>query len=262
MNLVVENPNFSIVTPTPCNAHCDFCFWNRDYREVDPREYLMGLVKVLDNLPGEFTQCSITGGEPTMLPWLRGIMKLVRERFNKVVFTTNGWKLKDHLYLADERLIDHLNISRHGIGVEENRDAFNTSSVVSDETLGRMSSYFQMMGIDVSLNCVVPEDFNDVKFVHRYIEYAKDLNANSVAFRKDHSNLEDMGIEPYIGNIVDTGGCPACKVDVRYINGMLTYWKYSVAEPSVELDGVYELVYHQNSVVSSDWKGEQVVELI
>jgi len=71
LNLINEEPNFSIIVPTGCNAHCDFCFWNRGHSEVDPVEYLNQLCETLDALPDDFEQCSITGGEPTMLPWLR-----------------------------------------------------------------------------------------------------------------------------------------------------------------------------------------------
>lgn len=262
MNLIVDNPNFSIVVPSPCNASCNFCFWNRDYIEVDPKDYMIKLVKTLDNLPGEFTQCSITGGEPTTLPWLRGILTLARERFSKVVFTTNGHNLVNHTYMAEHGLIDHLNISRHAIGKEDNIKIFKDSRIPHDDEIEVMSTFFQYHGIDVSLNCVVSKDFRDVEFVYKYIQYAKDMNINSVAFRKDHSDLFDMGVEPFLGKIVDTAGCPACKVDARYIDGMLTYWKYSVEEPSNELGGVYELVYHPNGVVTSDWKGEHVVNII
>ena len=259
MNLINDFPNFSIVAPTGCNARCDFCFWNEEHTEVDPREYISNLWKVLDNLPGDFTQCSITGGEPTMLPWLHPVMKLVRERFAKVVFTTNGYNLVDHLYLAEEGLIDHLNISRHAIGYEANCERFNTDEVLEDGMVQTYASLFQFYGIDTSLNCVLPTDFNDLQFINKFVQYAKKLNCNSVAFRKDMSDLTDMGVEQRLGNIISTSGCPACKEDVRLINGMTTFCKYSVAEPSKDLGGIYELVYHPNSVLTSDWAGQDVI---
>ena len=261
MDIIVENPNFSIVAPTGCNAHCDFCFWDRKYTEQDIEKYLTNLAEVLAHLPDTFNQCSITGGEPTMLPWLRSVMRLVRERFDKVVFTTNGYALGDHLYLAREGLINHLNISRHKIGFDANCEVFKTNDIPEDGVVKALSSLFQHYGIDVSLNCVVPTNFQDLNFVNDYIEHAKQLNCNAVAFRKDHSDLMDMGIEPYLPHIIGSSGCPACKVDVRLMNGMLTYWKYSVSEPSNDLGGIYELIYHPNGRITADWAGKQVIDI-
>jgi molybdenum cofactor biosynthesis enzyme MoaA len=259
--LSVCNPNFSIVVPSACNANCSFCFWNREVIEVNKKRYLENLWDVINNLPDDFTQCSITGGEPTMLPWLRGILLMVRGRFDKVVLSTNGWKLKTHMYIATDNLIDHLNISRHDIGLKANCQAFNSARVIPDEELREVSEAFQRNGIDTTLNCVLPSTCNDLKFIRDYIKYAKSLSANAVAFRKDHSDLEFMGVEnsPFMSKIIDSHSCPVCRNDVRLIDGMTTTWKYSVKEPSVDLGGIYELIYHQDSRLTADWNGINLI---
>lgn len=258
-NLIVDNPNFSIIVPTGCNAKCSFCFWDRNVTRVKPEEYLEKLWSELQDLPDIFTQCSITGGEPTMLPWLKGILRLVRERFDKVVLSTNGYKLDKHLYMCDDGLIDHLNISRHDIGEKNNRQAFGTESIPSDKVIRALSRTFQNFGIDVTLNCVLSPEYDDLQFIHDYIDYAKGLNANSVSFRKDHSDLEFMGVEEALGKVIYSSSCPVCRSDVRLINGMTTTWKYSVKEPSNDLGGIYELIYHQDGRITSDWKGENII---
>jgi len=261
MNIIVDKPNFSIVVPAPCNASCSFCFWNKNVVKSNTREYLQNLWDTLEDLPSEFVQCSITGGEPTMSPILKGIVTLARERFDKIVLSTNGWQLGVHPYLATEGLIDHLNISRHGLSLEDNKRIFNSENVINDDKLEHLSTFYQQYGIDVTLNCVLPENFEDEDFIHRYVEYAKRCNSNFVAFRKDHSNLSPMGVERGLSKVVESYGCPVCRTDVRLIDGMTTIWKYSVKEPSNELGGVYELVYHQDGKLATDWAGENIVTL-
>lgn len=262
-NLSVDNPNFSIIVPSSCNARCDFCFWDRQLVDINRKEYLERLWDTISSLPSDFSQCSITGGEPTMLPWLRGILLLVRERFDKVILSTNGWKLMDHIYIANDHLIDHLNISRHDIGYIKNSHKFKTTLTLTDDEINRISSYFQRRGIDTTFNCVLPPNFNDIDFIFDYISYAKSLNINYVAFRKDHSNLDFMGVEcnELMSDIVESHSCPVCRNDVRYINGMKTTWKYSVKEPSNDLGGIYELIYHQNGNVTSDWSGINTIDV-
>ena len=39
-----SNPNFTIVLPGPCQANCDFCFWNR---EKDETAFIKSIKRVL-----------------------------------------------------------------------------------------------------------------------------------------------------------------------------------------------------------------------
>ena len=256
MNLAVYNPNFSIVVPTGCNAKCKFCFWEGG-KGVDKEEYLTKLKRVLDFLPQEFTQCSITGGEPTMLPWLGEILELVRKRFARVVLSTNGYRLYTSIRIYNN--VDHINISRHSASAYMNKKIFGTDSVPSDVMLEAICNDANAQGVDVTLNCVVKEGLA-TESVYEYVQYAKDVGANAVCFRKEHSDLVPLPAEgKMLTKVVDGSECPVCRTNVMLIRGMKVSWKYSVSEPSNELDSIYELVMQPDGSLTSDWKGEHEI---
>ena len=74
--LLVDTPNLSVMLPGACNAKCEFCFWNRDQQanKFPMMDFADRLAKVLDSLPSQFSQVSVTGGEPTISPVLDEVM--------------------------------------------------------------------------------------------------------------------------------------------------------------------------------------------
>ena len=80
MKLAVDNPNLSVILPVGCNARCEFCYWEPGVG-LTPEKFKF----VSDTLPKDtFEQCSITGGEPTLLPNLIDYLKIAKDRFKKV----------------------------------------------------------------------------------------------------------------------------------------------------------------------------------
>ena len=74
----ISNPNLSIVMPGGCNGKCDFCFWQK----TKPcGGYLEKLTGVFTSLPSQFSQLSITGGEPTLSPYLENVLNLIDRWF-------------------------------------------------------------------------------------------------------------------------------------------------------------------------------------
>jgi len=60
-------PNTTVMLPGSCNAHCDFCFWDRNEAKVKPPEnYIEEVLRLISILPPEFHVLSISGGEPTL----------------------------------------------------------------------------------------------------------------------------------------------------------------------------------------------------
>jgi len=257
MNLSVVNPNFSIVAPVGCNAKCSFCFWENK-NPLPKTEYLSRLKSVLGFLPNDFYQCSITGGEPTLLAHLECILEIVRPRFSKVVLSTNGTALRPKIY----DYIDHLNISRHDIDDKRNAAIFGTDTIPCKERLSNICHGANSAGIDVTLNCVLPGDFTGREYIYDYIQFAKEVNASRVCFRKALSDLEILPVEaelPYA--ITGENECPVCRSTTRLIHGMETWWKYGIMEPSIGMGGVYELIFHPGGELTTDWKGEVPVDI-
>lgn len=253
MNLAVSNPNFSIVVPTGCNAKCNFCFWTKSEKCLPKREYLRRLQTVLQDLPCDFTQCSITGGEPTTCDFLRDILVLVRLRFDKVVLSTNGFKVEPWVF----DYIDHLNISRHHHDDLKNEQIFGTSTVPNWLGIQDICNRANNVGVDVTINTVVHEDFHKKSFLHNMLDFVRSVEANAICFRKEHGNLDPLPIEKELPKIVYEHGCGVCLVKERYIRGIKTTWRYSVLEPSQDLGAVYELVMQPDGVVTRDWEATQ-----
>jgi organic radical activating enzyme len=259
MKLAVENPNFSIIVPTGCNAKCEFCFWSKPEGCLQGVEYLRRLNDVLQELPKEFTQCSITGGEPTTSPILREILVLVRMRFEKVVMSSNGYNIEPWVF----DYIDHLNISRHDYNDENNNQVFQTDTVPTGKQLRSICATANTKGVDVTLNTVLSTNFNDKAFIYEMIEFSKSVWANAICFRKEHSDIEPMPVEEDLNwKITYEHSCGVCTVKDRFIRGFKTTWRYSVLEPSKALNGVYELVFHGDGKLTSDWEAEDEVTIM
>lgn len=259
MNLAVNNPNFSIIVPSGCNAQCDFCFWKEDLGSVHGLEYLRKLNETLQALPAEFNQCSITGGEPTMSNMLREILMLVRLRFDKVVLTSNAYQLDPWMF----QYIDHLNISRHHFEDGENEEIFRTNTVPPSDVILSICDSANEMGVDVTINTVLSERFDNRDFIHDMVQFTKDVNANALCFRKEHGNLKDLPVEHNLTNkVVFEHSCGVCLLKERLIGGIKTTWRYVVKDPSDMLDGVYELIFQQDCKITSDWAGNEEIHIL
>ena len=101
--------DFKIVLPGKCNAKCSFCFGgtpvnaSKDERSTSEKLYdwMYGFKQSLINATPEYRQLNITGGEPTMSPVYKEVLRVIRDikiKFPKVVMTTNGFNLKPEMY--------------------------------------------------------------------------------------------------------------------------------------------------------------------
>lgn len=261
------NYNFSIITPGGCSSSCGFC--TNPYNEKWSKDYIKNLTTLIfnSNLSKVFNQVSVTGGEPTQSPVFRDIMQLLYTdsmmylpRFKKRVLTTNGWKLGEYLEQCAEAF-HHVNISRHGIGDDENIKVFGGKNIATDEEIKRYCNFLGKKGVDVNLNHVYTADGRlDMQYLYEYITYAKSLNATKITFRFDQntnqmtpSYLEQMVVDGGY-SIIEEGGCPVCREACYLINGVYVTFKNSCAEPTKQLDGeLYELVYHPDGKLYKDW---------
>jgi len=244
MNLAVSNPNLSVILPVGCNAKCEFCYWKKDCGlTVEKFE------NIAVTLPSIFTQCSITGGEPTLLSNLTEYLKTAKNRFDKVVLNTNGCLLT----LEHIKVVDYVNISRHHYLDDKNRKVFGTETVPSVGKLKILCSYG-----NITLNCFLPEGFSDKQFINDYIEFAKYMGAK-VAFRKYYNNLNILTEIDTDKTLVMEHFCGACRHRIHIINDCNVTFKYSVKETSEHVNGIYELILHPNGNLAYDWAGKYIL---
>ena len=275
------NYNFSIITTGGCSSSCSFC---TDPFNVRPSpNYLRNLSEVIfskERLPSIFNQVSVTGGEPTQSPDFQQICLLLmsdkmREhpQFKKRILTTNGWKLGKYIDIVGD-VFHHINISRHGIGDDENFKVFGGKNIATDEEIKEYCSVLSKKGVDVNFNHVYSTNLG-MEYVKEYIRYAKSLNVTKVTFRFDQntnqmemSELEQEVAEEYTQ--VESGGCPVCREACYLIDGMYVTFKNSCAEPTQELGGeLYEIIYHVDGNLYKDWskkfpypsKGEEMAKI-
>ena len=189
--------------------------------------------------------------------FILGLSKFRREhKLDRVVLTTHGGNLEQHIPLID-CAVDHVNISRHAISDEDNYRIFHTSSVPSTYDLIKLiKKIHNETSCDVTLNCVVKPDV-DFKFCYDFVEYAKSIGADAVSFRKEASDVTptatELLFEKVFGNIVGRSNCPVCRGMGQRVQGFPVRWKGSVAEPSIQTNGVYEVVIHPDGKPYADW---------
>jgi organic radical activating enzyme len=268
------SPNFTILTPGACNAKCGFCFWNHEQGKLKPMmgTYRLKLKHNLTALPSMYRNISISGGEPTLSPYLPSILATIASvskntgKFNRVVLTTNGVGLieKEHDDPWFSMLIctiKHLNISRHHFDDVENFKIFKTSSVPTTKQLADIILKVQQANIlfgtavDVTLNCVI-DDSTTEDFCYQFIEFAQTVGAHAVSFRKQASTVDPTPVEQKFMETLGKGefnNCPVCRGRQHVIDGYQIRWKGSVNEPSLVLGKVYEAIMHANGDVYADW---------
>lgn len=160
------------------------------------------------------------------------------------------------------KTMNHVNISRHAIGYAANVPIFKTKKIIEDGDLKELCSYLNSQGVDVNLNHVYTKEGPQLTkdYVHNYVAYAKMLGANSVSFRYDQSenSLDETYLEAFFKDfkVVNRGGCPVCRNHTILIDGLQVVFKASFVEPSVTIKDVYELIFHIDGRLCTDWGGK------
>ncbi len=279
MNILTNNesPNFTIILPGPCNADCSFCTWKEN---PEASGFLTGLEYALKNLPIMFQQISISGGEPTISPYLRETLAIIRKyrnKFKKVVLTTNGTRLftdplQNGLQLNSlQNIVDHINISRHASDDIDNIKVFDTNGIPSTAELELLAHRLHNSSldsfIDLNYNCVLTEgiDHDPVK----WIKFMDRTGIQSVTFRNQYDDDSTSQIEQ---EFIDAGmqktsesNCPVCRTTVYRINGFTFKFHSSAFEPIKIFNGLnipdetYEVILQSNGNITRDWEGKSIL---
>ena len=253
--------NFTVVLPGGCNAKCAFCPDSMEGKP--PADWLMLLSGAVHRRPSGWTDCSITGGEPTISPYLELALPIISQSFSKTVLTTNGIMLHDKVHVIGQ-YVDFLNISRHGVGAEVNQKAFKTKRVPTDQRLAESIAIFKgIYGGMVNLNHVYlrGDTHIDKVYLEDYVEYAKLLGADSVSFRYDQTEncLDTTELERAFleYEVIESGSCPVCRSHTVIVNDLPVTFKASFQEPGLAYEGgLYELIFGTNGKLTKDWGGE------
>lgn len=259
-----ETPNLTLVLPGPCNASCSFCTWKR---ESDESGFLDAFYKLVYHLPPEFTQISISGGEPTLSPVLPDVLAGIeilkaQGRITKAVLTTNGSNLSAAMGLLSPA-INHVNISRHHYSGDANSDVFKCK--IPTDIQG-IVGYLECKAIDVNLNCVLYAD-KDENFMYDYLSFARIAHIRSVTFRNTYNNYKEGRILKYLRSHykpVSVSSCPVCRTEEYLVQGVKVRCHLSDEEPTNNInlnDELYELILHPDGTLSKDWSKQKPVLL-
>lgn len=257
LKLYNSDPNVTIVLPIGCNAHCSFCFWHKVEWKGD---YTDRLETNLNNLDSKFRKCTITGGEPTLVPIeiFKIVLKIARKRFDKVGLNTNGYNLME--FLKDDYIrnnLDYINVSRHAINDNENCSIFNTHLVPNTLELMAINKLYP-----VRLNCIFEDDLD----YNSWIDYANKVNATGVTFRrlaekgvKTSSILESRLDSDKNIALIGKSHCDVC-YSANYKQGnTVVALRYSEDEPGegMEKDFVFELVTDGQGNLHTAWDNKE-----
>lgn len=189
--------SIKLVIPSYCQAKCEFCFMN-GYEKMEHdadaflSKFMDSLYDIVNSLYGKQPiSLDITGNEPTFNPnLLKKVLRTIKnsgikEKINRVVITTNGYRLNDvinDLY----GVVNYINISTHHFELDKRREIFGTWRIPSDDELHDIVLRLLDKGIAASTVAVVykPID-NFAEFLKKYIIWAKSIGFNSIRFRGD-----------------------------------------------------------------------------
>ena len=274
MNIIANDPNFTIVLPVGCNADCSFCSWrtsSQDKQEFNDEKFIYSLTHTLENLPYICTQITISGGEPSTYKGLQEVMSTIayhkRKNIKKVVFTTNGQNI---LNLSKQtwftNVVDFVNISRHDSNQEDN-DRIMAIKTITWDNIKKTSKNLAKQGIPTNINCVLSDSittrYSDI-FLKGFIKACRKNFINSITFRRDYD--DGFGIHPLetlMGKPTIIGECPVCRKSRYIVDGLDVIFTTSEFEPKDILgDNIYEFVLQPNGDLTTNWEGTDVIDLM
>lgn len=183
-----------VMTTDECNGKCSWCIEKKGYH---PTEHVSW-----DKLAREIIDCNKTniiflGGEPTLYKDLKKVIIAVSAITNhkkKLYVTTNGSMLTPKYVEFSLYRLTGINISIHHYDLERNYDI--TGIPLEMLVLQASIKELHKNSTSVRLNCnLIRDQVDSEKSVLSYIEFAKELGADSVRFaelKDDEDNFVDM----------------------------------------------------------------------
>ena len=183
-----------VVVPSYCQANCSFCFnkLTKNTQKHDYEIFLDNLVKSLDMIVNNVTNrgitLDITGNEPTFDIFLfKELMNLIKEYkkyIDKIVLTTNGYKL-DKCINDMIKVIDIVNISVHHYDYLVRKKIFNTDNIPNDDCLKEIVSKLKNNNIKVTAVSVLDKEINFYEYYNKFTKWAKDIGFDDIRIRSN-----------------------------------------------------------------------------
>lgn len=174
------NDWLEVMLEPKCNGKCSFCIEKNGFRpkEKASTEELINAIVGTNK-----TNIILLGGEPTLYPNLKQLIRGLNKHNKKVYITTNGSQLmKKDGWINNITELEGLNISIHHYDLKIN-EAITGIYLDKDFLKYQINALGYEIGMDIRLNCNLIDGFIDSRNeILKYIEFAKDLRVDSVRF--------------------------------------------------------------------------------
>ena len=206
-----------------CNFDCTYCvdYLHDNFSKHPPIEKCMQLIDTIYSTYGNNVHWSITGGEPTIIPWFHDVAKYIYDKPNgarDVSITTNGSRTFEYFteklypYLHNITMSMHFEHIAHRedeyvekiIGLENWRKEWNASMKAKDKNFNSQES--------------LPTGYRNKTLLARFMVYPGQFERIQRMYKK----LKDAGVQKiefrYIRPLIGTGNeqMPATKLDTKY----------------------------------------------
>ena len=177
-------PYFRISITDVCNFKCGYCLPNGYQKSENKKEFLsLEEIKRIGKALSELGVCKIrlTGGEPTVRKDFVEIIENLKSLpgINKVVFTTNGYNLKNIAKSVVNAKIDGINVSIDSLDREKFK--FITGKDKLEDILIGLKALQELNFKNIKVNAVLLKGVNDSE--QDFDSWQQFIKSNNVDFR-------------------------------------------------------------------------------
>jgi cyclic pyranopterin phosphate synthase len=177
-------PYFRISITDVCNFKCGYCLPNGYQKSENKKEFLsLEEIKRIGKALSELGVCKIrlTGGEPTVRKDFVEIIENLKSLpgINKVVFTTNGYNLKNIAKSVVNAKIDGINVSIDSLDREKFK--FITGKDKLEDILIGLKALQELNFKNIKVNAVLLKGVNDGE--QDFDSWQQFIKSNNVDFR-------------------------------------------------------------------------------
>ncbi len=177
-------PYFRISITDVCNFKCGYCLPNGYQKSKNKKEFLsLEEIKRIGKALSELGVCKIrlTGGEPTVRKDFVEIIENLKSLpgINKVVFTTNGYNLKNIAKSVVNAKIDGINVSIDSLDREKFK--FITGKDKLEDILIGLKALQDLNFKNIKVNAVLLKGVNDGE--QDFDSWQQFIKSNNVDFR-------------------------------------------------------------------------------
>jgi cyclic pyranopterin phosphate synthase len=177
-------PYFRISITDVCNFKCGYCLPNGYQKSENKKEFLsLEEIKRIGKALSELGVCKIrlTGGEPTVRKDFVEIIENLKSLpgINKVVFTTNGYNLKNIAKSVVNAKIDGINVSIDSLDREKFK--FITGKDKLEDILVGLKALQELNFKNIKVNAVLLKGVNDSE--QDFDSWQQFIKSNNIDFR-------------------------------------------------------------------------------